>query len=156
MRLLVVEAAAPLNEGNKHGERECARLTEAVAEINMAEASTNLHVPNELPVNKRQQFGNRTLINQDDVFQHNAWDNVTWDKEQEEAAQRKVKENSKVCVSIQEITKYETDASKYWDKFYDIHQNRLLNNWHQTMLKKTKTGRSEIFQTCRTMIVIIS
>ena len=50
-------------------------------------------------------------------------DNVVWDKEQEEQTKIKVKENSTVTASTEEITKYEEDADKYWDKFYEIHQD---------------------------------
>lgn len=74
---------------------------------------------------KRPQFGNRVLSNDDDVFRHNAWDNVSWDKEQEELAQMKVNDNSTVTLSMETLLKYENEADQYWDKFYGIHNNRI-------------------------------
>lgn len=79
---------------------------------------------------ERPQFGNRILSGGDDVFQHNAWDNVIWSEEQEESARQKVAENSSVCASSDLITKYESEADKYWDKFYEIHQNRFFKDRH--------------------------
>ncbi|XP_071445839.1 tRNA N(3)-cytidine methyltransferase METTL2 [Hetaerina americana] len=77
---------------------------------------------------KRPQFGNRLLHDMDQVFQHNAWDNVDWDTEQEEEAKRKVGENSAVHVDQELFEKYEVDANKYWDDFYGIHQNRFFKD----------------------------
>lgn len=57
-------------------------------------------------------------------------DDVTWDEEQETAAQEKVKANSEVKYSEEEIKKYEEEADKYWDAFYDIHANRFFKDRH--------------------------
>lgn len=32
-------------------------------------------------------------------------------------------ENSIVTISSEQLSKYETEADKYWDKFYGIHNN---------------------------------
>lgn len=94
----------------------------------MAEGLENLKI--EESVDKRPQFGNRTLNENSNVFQHNAWDNVTWDEEQEKQAREKVAENSRVLASPEQINKFEKDADLYWDKFYEIHQNRFFKDRH--------------------------
>ncbi|XP_316017.5 tRNA N(3)-methylcytidine methyltransferase Mettl2 isoform X2 [Anopheles gambiae] len=78
----------------------------------------------------RPQFGNRFLSAGDDVFQHNAWDNVQWDEEQENAALEGVKKNSSVKLSDAEVTRLETEADQNWDRFYGIHQNRFFKDRH--------------------------
>ncbi|KAG6443746.1 tRNA N(3)-methylcytidine methyltransferase METTL2 isoform X2 [Manduca sexta] len=79
---------------------------------------------------KRPQFGNRFLENADEVFKHNAWDNVQWDEEQENLAKEKVKLNSQVNFSEGDIKSLEDEADKHWDAFYDIHQNRFFKDRH--------------------------
>uniref|UniRef100_A0A336KEW9 tRNA N(3)-methylcytidine methyltransferase n=1 Tax=Culicoides sonorensis TaxID=179676 RepID=A0A336KEW9_CULSO len=79
---------------------------------------------------KKAQFGNRFLTNPDDVFQHNSWDHVEWDAEQEEEAKAKVSLTSNVTLDPESIEKFENEADKFWDKFYDIHQNRFFKDRH--------------------------
>ncbi|XP_055609450.1 tRNA N(3)-methylcytidine methyltransferase Mettl2-like isoform X1 [Uranotaenia lowii] len=80
--------------------------------------------------NKRPQFGNRFLSEDDDVFRHNAWDNVEWDEEQEREALESVQKNSSVKMTDDQVSKLENDADTNWDKFYDIHQNRFFKDRH--------------------------
>ncbi|XP_047029870.1 methyltransferase-like protein [Helicoverpa zea] len=82
------------------------------------------------PVDKRPQFGNRYLENVDEVFKHNAWDNVDWDDEQEKVAKEKVEQNSQITFSEDRLKSLEEDADKHWDAFYDIHQNRFFKDRH--------------------------
>ena len=72
----------------------------------------------------RPQFGNRYLTNEEDVFKHNAWDDVEWSQEQVEAAREAVKKNSATPVSAEKRDHYQQEAGNYWDKFYGIHANR--------------------------------
>jgi len=80
---------------------------------------------------KRPQFGGRVLGEGDDVFKHNAWDNVEWGEEQESAARTAVEEAAAVRVDNDQAVDYEEKAHHYWDKFYGIHQNRFFKerNW---------------------------
>ncbi|XP_012588614.1 PREDICTED: methyltransferase-like protein 2A isoform X2 [Condylura cristata] len=79
---------------------------------------------------KRQQFGNRFLSDPARVFHHNAWDNVEWSQEQAAAAERKVQENSAQRVCLEKQVDYETNAHKYWNDFYKIHENGFFKDRH--------------------------
>ncbi|CAH2232808.1 methyltransferase-like protein isoform X2 [Pararge aegeria] len=79
---------------------------------------------------KRPQFGNRLLENVDEVFKHNAWDNVEWDAEQEKVAADKVQQNSVVTFSEDYLKDLGENADKHWDTFYNIHQNRFFKDRH--------------------------
>lgn len=79
---------------------------------------------------KRPQFGNRLLENVDEVFKHNAWDNVQWDEEQEKTAKQKVELNSQITFTENSLKDLDINADKHWDAFYDIHQNRFFKDRH--------------------------
>lgn len=57
-------------------------------------------------------------------------DDVTWDEEQETDAKEKVKANSAVRYTEDEVRKYEEEADKFWDAFYNIHANRFFKDRH--------------------------
>ncbi|KAG8510480.1 Methyltransferase-like protein 8, partial [Galemys pyrenaicus] len=75
-------------------------------------------------------LGSRILTDPAKVFEHNM-DHMQWSKEEEEAARKKVVENSAVRVLLEEQVKYESEANKYWDIFYKIHKNKFFKdrNW---------------------------
>lgn len=81
--------------------------------------------------NTRPQFGQRFLKDPIDVFEHNAWDDVQWDDQQEKEALEKVDINSKSRFNKEESDDFENDANIHWDKFYNIHKNRFFKdrNW---------------------------
>ncbi|XP_066140372.1 tRNA N(3)-methylcytidine methyltransferase Mettl2 isoform X2 [Euwallacea fornicatus] len=76
------------------------------------------------------QFGNRYLTEEKDVFQNNAWDDVQWDEAQEQEALKKVQENGIVKFSNEDLKKYENDADKFWDAFYEVHDNKFFKDRH--------------------------
>ncbi|XP_053609176.1 tRNA N(3)-methylcytidine methyltransferase Mettl2 isoform X4 [Plodia interpunctella] len=79
---------------------------------------------------KKPAGGSRYLADKKNVYLFNAWDNVQWDAEQENAAKAKVEQNSQVTFSEDHVKSLEENADKHWDAFYDIHQNRFFKDRH--------------------------
>ncbi|EGI65734.1 PREDICTED: methyltransferase-like protein 2 [Acromyrmex echinatior] len=106
-----------------------------VVELSNMAGVTTIADNNDDPETRRPQFGTRNLPHDGNIFQHNAWDNVTWDEEQEKLAQQKVDENSTVTMSSEQLFKYETEADKYWDKFYGVHNNGFFKDRHWLLIE---------------------
>jgi len=102
-------------------------------------------------VTPRPQFGGRFLNAGEDVFQHNAWDNVEWGEEQERDAQAAVDKATSTLVEEERALEYEKNADQFWDKFYSIHQNRFFKerNWLFTefpdLAPGIRAGRQRVF-----------
>ncbi|XP_011312669.1 methyltransferase-like protein 2-A [Fopius arisanus] len=79
---------------------------------------------------KKKQFGDRKLTDANCVFEHNAWDNVEWNEEQQLLAQEKVSENSVITLSEEALKEFHINAVEKWNKFYGIHQNKFFKDRH--------------------------
>lgn len=104
---------------------------------------------NDKDQNTRKQFGNRFLIDKEDVFEHNAWDNVEWDAEMEYEAQDKVLKASLVKMKFEDQIIYVDHPEKFWNEFYGTHQDKFFKdrNWLFTEfpeLEFTKTSPDTI------------
>ncbi|XP_048048741.1 mRNA N(3)-methylcytidine methyltransferase METTL8 isoform X1 [Megalobrama amblycephala] len=73
-------------------------------------------------------LGGRILTHPEDIFQHNMWDHVQWTEEEREKARQKAEENSKEKIPLEEQSKYDREAHKYWDRFYETHQSKFFRN----------------------------
>ncbi|KAI8076677.1 S-adenosyl-L-methionine-dependent methyltransferase [Gilbertella persicaria] len=79
---------------------------------------------------EESKFGSRLLVDENDVFAHNAWDHVDWDSDQEEIAKEKVALQLEHPVPEQEQAQYYSDPAEYWNKFYQKNENRFFKDRH--------------------------
>ncbi|XP_063964965.1 tRNA N(3)-methylcytidine methyltransferase METTL2-like [Lytechinus pictus] len=121
-RIKKLHSTELLKRSSKYQESNTGKKMSAAEEMSVAQG--------EGKADKRPQFGNRYLENPDNVFQHNAWDNVAWDPEQLEAAKKKVDENSSQPVNQEKRELYEAEADRYWNEFYSQHQNKFFKDRH--------------------------
>ncbi|KND05056.1 uncharacterized protein SPPG_00732 [Spizellomyces punctatus DAOM BR117] len=82
-------------------------------------------------VSSVSDFGTRYLQHEEDVYNFNAWDNVTWDEEQERSALELIAKQAENKVPEGMREKYEEEAPQFWDQFYAKNANRFFKdrNW---------------------------
>ncbi|KAI8990012.1 S-adenosyl-L-methionine-dependent methyltransferase [Pilobolus umbonatus] len=97
------------------------------SEIPKKRNSSVLNVDDKLDENN-SKFGSRLLTDDNDVFNHNAWDHVEWDEEQEEIAKGKVTMHMENPVPEEEQEQYYTQPADYWNKFYEKNENKFFKN----------------------------
>ncbi|MFH4981962.1 hypothetical protein AB6A40_008671 [Gnathostoma spinigerum] len=80
---------------------------------------------------KRTQFGTRYLVDEDKVFEHNAWDHVEWNEGQEAEAVEKVEFQRKTPVLKDDADSLLKNAASQWDLFYSKHETKFFmdRNW---------------------------
>lgn len=57
-------------------------------------------------------------------------DNVVWGEEQIKEAEAKLKLNSSSFMLEKDASRYEKEASQYWDTFYSTHENKFFKDRH--------------------------
>uniref|UniRef100_A0A3P8TXI0 tRNA N(3)-cytidine methyltransferase n=1 Tax=Amphiprion percula TaxID=161767 RepID=A0A3P8TXI0_AMPPE len=85
-------------------------------------------------------LGSRILTNPDDIFKHNMWDHVQWTEKDEENARQKAEENSSEQHPLKEQGKFDTEACQYWDKFYEVHQDKFFKDRRWLFLRIPRTA----------------
>ncbi|SAL99161.1 hypothetical protein [Absidia glauca] len=80
-------------------------------------------------------FGSRLLKDQDTVFNHNAWDHVEWDQEQEQYAQSQIEKHLNSPVPAEEQDQYYDKPADYWNTFYTKNENRFFKDRHWLKLE---------------------
>ncbi|XP_060079291.1 tRNA N(3)-methylcytidine methyltransferase METTL2-like [Ylistrum balloti] len=96
----------------------------------LRQTCSNTHVNCKESNKNRPPFGARPLVNPDNVFLFNNWDNVVWDDEQESDAMRITSHQLKDQLSDEQQAEYDDNAGNYWNKFYGQHNNRFFKDRH--------------------------
>lgn len=73
-------------------------------------------------------FGQRYLTDDNDVFNHNAWDHVDWGQEQIDDAQKLIAKQYELPVTDFEKKLYNSNPAKYWDIFYRNNQENFFKD----------------------------
>lgn len=95
-------------------------------------------------------FGQRKLENDDDVWNHNAWDNVEWGEEQVKEAEEKIAKQYEAPVADFDKKLYNGNPARYWDLFYKNNKENFFKDrkWLQIefpiLYEATKPDAGEI------------
>ncbi|CAF2213606.1 unnamed protein product [Rotaria magnacalcarata] len=77
---------------------------------------------------KRPAFGSRHLSDQQDVFSHNAWDDVEWTEEQSEEANAIIEKQYEHRMSDTKWETLKSDLPSAWNRFYNVHDNKFFKD----------------------------
>ncbi|ORX50117.1 methyltransferase [Hesseltinella vesiculosa] len=80
-------------------------------------------------------FGSRLLKDEQAVFNHNAWDHVEWDEEQEQYAKSQIEKHMASPVPEDQQQQYYDDPASYWHSFYNKNENRFFKDRHWLKLE---------------------
>lgn len=73
-------------------------------------------------------FGQRLLSNEEEVFNHNAWDHAEWGEEQIQQAQEMIAKQYDNPVKDFDKALYNANPAKYWDIFYKNNRENFFKD----------------------------
>lgn len=88
----------------------------------------NTPAPSRLGRDDPFEFGKRNLLEEGDVWNHNAWDNVEWGEEQIAEAETKIAEQQKFPVAEFDKNLYNSNPARYWDIFYKNNKENFFKD----------------------------
>ncbi|EGV61612.1 methyltransferase [Yamadazyma tenuis] len=93
-------------------------------------------------------FGQRFLENEEEVFNHNAWDHVEWGPEQIEQCQKLIEVQYENPVKDFDKKLYNSNPAKYWDIFYKHNRENFFKDrkWLQIEFPSLFKFTSEDYQ----------
>lgn len=72
---------------------------------------------------------NRKLVNKEDVYTQNAWDNIDWDPEMLEEAEKRIRQQREDSKQVgSHIEEIEPQVKQKWDDFYDAHGDKFFKD----------------------------
>lgn len=101
-------------------------------------------------------FGQRYLENDDDVFNHNAWDHVEWGEEQVKQAQEMISKQYENPVKDFDKSLYNANPAKFWDIFYRNNRENFFKDrkWLQIEFPSLYEVTSEDYKEPTTILEI--
>ena len=73
----------------------------------------------------------RFLTQEENVFAHNAWDDVIWNEEMISSAEKSIQTNSTNKMKSEDADDVLKNSAGNWDKFYGVHEHKFFKdrNW---------------------------
>ncbi|KAF5351286.1 hypothetical protein D9758_007997 [Tetrapyrgos nigripes] len=90
----------------------------------MSKATSSVHDVTQ----QNPPFGSRFLINESDVWSHNAWDHVPPPKDQDHIIASSLSKQRQSPIPLLDHPKYNSKPSKHWDNFYKSNSGNFFRD----------------------------
>ncbi|KAK6457880.1 S-adenosyl-L-methionine-dependent methyltransferase [Scheffersomyces xylosifermentans] len=130
------------------------QLSQGISEVSLKETKPPLE--SRIGKDSPFTFGQRYLDNEEDVFNHNAWDHVEWGEEQISQAKELIAKQYDHPVKDFDKKLYNSNPAKYWDIFYRNNRENFFKDrkWLQIEFPSLYKVTAESYQEKTTILEI--